>query len=70
MIAEAFAQVSEETGIPVSSLLAYDRHIDVVAARDAAIRTAHASGATRQQIAQFMGRDWSSINHAIRKGAK
>lgn len=63
------AAAATDHDVTEDEIRSYDRRPHVVAARDQVIRAAHERGIHMAEIARVLGRDHSSIIHAIRKGA-
>lgn len=69
VVMRAVRDVSTESRISESIIMGHSRAPHVVAARHLAIRVAHSAGVSASEIARVMGRDHTTIIHAIRKGA-
>jgi len=63
------AAACADHGVTDDEIRGYDRRPHVVAARDQAIRAASDRGVPAAEIGRLMGRDHTTVLHAIRKGA-
>lgn len=67
IIAAEIATAAALHDVPEVEIRGYDRRPHVVAARFDAIRAAHALGVPMAEIGRQMGRDHSTISHAVRR---
>lgn len=68
-VLRAIRDVSAQSGVPVGAIMGHDRRPRIVAARHLAMRVAHYAGVSFAEIGRVMGRDHTSVMHAVRKGA-
>lgn len=61
------AEVSEQTGIPLASILAHGRRAEVVRARWLVWAIARGQGFSLPQIARATGHNHTSVLHALRR---
>lgn len=62
------AAAAADHDVTEDEIRGYDRRPHVVAAREQAMRSAHERGVPMAEIGRIMGRDHSTVSHAIRKG--
>lgn len=58
---------SKHHGITVAEIMGYERRRHIVAARHDAWRAAHAAGVPQAEIGRIVGRDQTTVGHAIHK---
>lgn len=61
------AAAAADHGVTEDEIRGYDRRPHVVAARDQAMQAAHERGVPLAEIGRVMGRDHTSVMHAVRK---
>ncbi|QLH13571.1 hypothetical protein HYQ43_04635 [Paracoccus pantotrophus] len=66
-VMRAIRDVSAQSGVPVGAIMGHDRRPRIVAARHLAMRVAHDAGVPLAEIGRVMGRDHTSVMHAVRK---
>lgn len=64
---EAVTFEAQKLGIPAELALSRDRSAEVVRARDRGILRAHLSGHTVSDIGRALGRDHTTICHALKR---
>lgn len=68
IVGAEIAAAAADHGVSEDEIRGYDRRPHVVAARDQAMQAASQRGIPAAEIGRIMGRDHTSVLHAIRKG--